>query len=89
MTINVLIWHEHRHEQTNKLVQDLYPKGMDGALKKAFTGHKDFSVSSVRLDDDAEHGLSQKRLNETDVLIWWAIGFKFNFCPVLNSVRPG
>src|SRR5665213_2967875 len=71
MTIRVLIWHEHRHEQTNKLVQRLYPKGMDGALKKGFAGHKEFKVETARLDDDAEHGLSQKRLNETDVLIWW------------------
>jgi trehalose utilization protein len=71
MTINVLIWHEHRHEQTNKLVQSIYPKGMDGALKKAFTGQKEFKVDTARLDDDEEHGLSQKRLNDTDVLIWW------------------
>ena len=71
MKIRTLIWHEHRHEKTNALVKKLYPKGMDGALKKAFTGHKDFVADNARLDDDAEHGLSQKRLNETDVLIWW------------------
>jgi len=69
--IRTLIWHEHRHEKTNKLVARLYPKGMDGALADAFAGDKDFSVSTARLDDDAEHGLSQKRLDDTDVLLWW------------------
>lgn len=69
--IRTLIWHEHRHELKNKLVASLYPNGMDGALADAFKGHKEFSVSQARLDDDPEHGLSQKRLDETDVLIWW------------------
>jgi trehalose utilization protein len=71
MTIRTLIWHEHRHENKNKLVASLYPQGMDGALKRAFDGDKEFVVSQARLDDDAEHGLSQKRLDETDVLLWW------------------
>jgi trehalose utilization protein len=71
MTIRVLIWHEHRHEQTNKLVARLYPDGMHGAIKKAFKGDKDFVVEHALLDDDAEHGLQQKRLDATDVLIWW------------------
>jgi trehalose utilization protein len=71
MTIRTLIWHEHRHEKSNKLVASLYPEGMHGALKKAYAGDKDFKVDHALLDDDAEHGLSQKRLNETDVLLWW------------------
>lgn len=71
MTINVLIWHEHRHEKSNKLVSTIYPEGMHGALKAAFKGHNEFKVDHALLDDDAEHGLSQKRLDETDVLIWW------------------
>lgn len=71
MTIRTLIWHEHRHEKTNKLVASLYPEGMHGALKNAFKGDKDFIVDHALLDDDAEHGLSQKRLDETDVLLWW------------------
>ena len=71
MTIRTLIWHEHRHEKSNKLVAKLYPEGMHGALKNAYKGDKDFAVSHALLDDDAEHGLSQKRLDETDVLVWW------------------
>ena len=71
MTIRTLIWHEHRHEQTNKLVASLYPEGMHGALKKAYKGDKEFVVDHALLDDDEEHGLSQKRLDETDVLLWW------------------
>ena len=70
MTIRTLIWHEHRHEQTNTLVAKLYPKGMHGALKDGFAGHKDFSVDTALLDDP-EHGLTVERLAETDVLLWW------------------
>lgn len=72
MTIRTLIWHEHRHEKKNKLVASLYPEGMHGALKKAFAGDKDFVVDHALLDDDEEHGPSEKRLAATDVLIWWA-----------------
>jgi trehalose utilization protein len=71
MTIRVLIWHEHRHEKKNRLVAQIYPEGMHGALKNAFKGQEGFSVSHALLDDDAEHGLSEKRLADTDVLIWW------------------
>jgi trehalose utilization protein len=71
MTIRVLIWHEHRHEKKNKLVATIYPEGMHGALKAAFKGDANFKVDHALLDDDAEHGLSQKRLDETDVLLWW------------------
>ncbi len=71
MTIRTLIWHEHRHEKSNKLVAKLYPEGMHGAIRNAFKGDTDFSVDHALLDDDAEHGLSQKRLDETDVLLWW------------------
>jgi trehalose utilization protein len=70
--IRTLIWHEHRHEKKNKLVASIYPGGMDGALAKAFEGLKEFTVSRARQDDDEEHGLSQKRLDDTDVLLWWA-----------------
>ncbi len=70
MTINVTIWHEHRHEQTNKLVQSLYPQGMHGALKKAFDGDKRFHVETALLEQP-EHGLTQDRLDKTDVLTWW------------------
>jgi trehalose utilization protein len=70
--IRTLIWHEHRHEKKNKLVASIYPDGMDGALAKAFEGLKEFTVSRARQDDDEEHGLSQKRLDDTDVLLWWA-----------------
>lgn len=70
MTIRTLIWHEHRHEKTNKLVAQLYPEGMHGALKKAFDGEKDFHVETALLDEP-EHGLTVERLAKTDVLIWW------------------
>ncbi len=71
--IRTLIWHEHRHEKKNKLVASIYPDGMHNALKNAFKGDAGFSVDHALLDDDDEHGLSQKRLDETDVLLGGAM----------------
>ena len=50
MTINVLIWQEHRHEKIIGLVLSLCPKGTEGALENAFAGHghvKDAVVERV------------------------------------------
>lgn len=70
MTIRIHIWNEGRHEQTNKLVQSLYPRGIHGALADAFVNEKGVSVTTSTLDD-REHGLSEARLKKTDVLLWW------------------
>lgn len=70
MTIRTLIWNENRHEKKNKLVQQIYPKGIHGAIAQAFAGEADFTVDTATLDD-AEHGLSAERLAKTDVLLWW------------------
>jgi trehalose utilization protein len=32
MSSRVIVWGENVHEQTNKVVSDLYPKGMHGAI---------------------------------------------------------
>jgi trehalose utilization protein len=65
----VTVWNEHLHEQRNPKVAAIYPKGIHkaiaGPLKKA-----GLKVGTATLED-AEHGLSQKTLDATDVLIWW------------------
>jgi trehalose utilization protein len=70
MPIRTLIWNENEHEKTNALVQRLYPNGIHGAIKTAFTGDNGFSVETATLDEP-EHGLPVTRLNVTDVLLWW------------------
>ncbi|WLD94568.1 ThuA domain-containing protein [Alkalihalobacillus sp. AL-G] len=67
--MNVLVWNENRHEQTNQVVADLYPEGIHGTIA-SFLKSDDVTVRTVTLDDE-EHGLTEEVLNETDVLVWW------------------
>ena len=70
--IRVTVWNEFQHEKTNKLVQSIYPKGIhntiaDG-LKKSLGSAATIRTATL---DEPEHGLTDKALAETDVLIWW------------------
>ncbi len=67
--IRVTVWNEFRHEQTNKEIKKLYPKGMHGAIAKHLK-EQGFKVKTATLDEE-EHGLTQKVLDQTDVLTWW------------------
>ncbi|MFN7286344.1 MAG: ThuA domain-containing protein [bacterium] len=70
MTLRALVWNENRHEQTNKLVQSLYPTGIHGALATALAADPAITVETATLDQP-EHGLTVERLARTDVLLWW------------------
>jgi trehalose utilization protein len=70
MTIRALIWNENEHEKTNALVAKLYPQGIHGAISKAFDGAKDITFE-IATQDMPEHGLTEERLKNTDVLLWW------------------
>ncbi|MBM7570815.1 ThuA domain-containing protein [Aquibacillus albus] len=67
--MNVVVWNENRHEKTNQVVSDIYPKGIHGAIKD-FLNEEDLHVKTATLDEP-EHGLTDEVLNETDVLVWW------------------
>ena len=71
MPIRVTIWNEGRHEKTNEQIKKLYPKGMHGAIAAYLKENTDFKVKTCTLDQDEEHGLSEKVLASTDVLTWW------------------
>lgn len=66
--IHVTVWNEFRHEKVDEEVQKMYPEGIHGQLKSFL--QDDFIVQVATLDEE-EHGLSDKVLAETDVLIWW------------------
>ncbi|MCB1434845.1 MAG: ThuA domain-containing protein, partial [Alphaproteobacteria bacterium] len=70
MAIRVTVWNENEHEKSNALVRKLYPDGIHGAIAAAFKGCDDIEVATATLDM-AEHGLTEERLANTDVLIWW------------------
>ncbi len=69
MTIRAVVWGENVHEQTSKIVSDLYPKGMHGAIADALNGNG-ITATTTTLQDP-EHGLTEDRLSQTDVLLWW------------------
>ncbi|MCX7889177.1 MAG: ThuA domain-containing protein [Rhodobacteraceae bacterium] len=70
MPIRATVWGENVHEQKNRLVAELYPKGMHGALVDALNADPEIRATSVTLQDP-EHGLTAAKLAETDVLLWW------------------
>ncbi len=71
MPIRVLVWNEGRHEKTNAEVAKVYPKGIHGAIAAFLARSPDILAGTATLDE-SEHGCTEARLRETDVLVWWA-----------------
>ena len=70
MTIRVTVWGENVHEQKNKVVAEVYPKTMHGTIAEFLNKEDGIKASTVTLQDP-DHGMTAKKLAETDVLIWW------------------
>ena len=69
-TIRVVVWGENVHEQENEIVRSIYPCGMHTVIAEGLETNPGFTVGTATLQEP-EHGLSENRLAETDVLIWW------------------
>ena len=69
MPIRIVVWNEFLHERENAVVREIYPDGIHATIAAALGG-EGVSVSTATLRE-AEHGLPQARLDETDVLFWW------------------
>jgi trehalose utilization protein len=65
----VTVWNEYRHERRLEPVAAIYPEGIHGAIAAHLRG-EGFVVQTATLDEP-DHGLSQERLDKSDVLIWW------------------
>ena len=70
--IRVTVWNEFRHEIKHENVKAVYPDGLHKAIGEGLLAAGDFEVNYAWLDKDAEHGLSEEVLQNTDVLTWWA-----------------
>src|ERR1035441_9072752 len=68
--VRVTIWNEFRHERKNEAVKKVYPDGMHVTIAKGLSASKDLVCGTATLDEP-EHGLTEKVLAATDVLIWW------------------
>ncbi|MFC7339978.1 ThuA domain-containing protein [Saccharopolyspora griseoalba] len=73
MSLRITVWNEGVHEarQDPAGMAEYYPDGIHGAVAEALRAHlPDASVRTALLDD-AEHGLPEEVLADTDVLLWW------------------
>ena len=68
--LNVVIWNEYRHEKSKPEVAALYPNGLHAKIKEFLDVNEDMEVTLAALDDP-DQGLSDERLENTDVLVWW------------------
>jgi trehalose utilization protein len=69
-TIKVTVWNEFRHEKTDEAVKKLYPKGIHAAIADHLNAQDGIEAGTAALDEP-EHGLPEKVLKATDVVIWW------------------
>ncbi|MDD2868660.1 ThuA domain-containing protein [Neomegalonema sp.] len=70
MPIRALVWGENIHERTNRTVAQVYPDTMHETIAAALREDPEISASTVVMQDP-EHGLTEAKLAETDVLLWW------------------
>lgn len=70
MPIRTVVWGENIHEQMDENVRALYPDGMHATIAAALGQDNNIAVGTATLQEP-EHGLSEARLAETDVLTWW------------------
>ena len=70
MAIRAVVWGENIHDRENAVVRGIYPKGMHGAIADALNEDPASRRRTATLEQP-EHGLSEARLAETDVLTWW------------------
>ncbi|MFS0725548.1 ThuA domain-containing protein [Paenibacillus sp. 1P07SE] len=66
--VRVTIWNEYRHEMKNPVVREVYPEGIHKAIGASLPEHHTVVYATL---DEEEHGLTEQRLQETDVLLWW------------------
>jgi trehalose utilization protein len=70
MTIRALVWNENVHERNNPVVAENYPLGIHGQVAALLSVDGSIAASTATLQE-AEHGLTESRLEKTDVLLWW------------------
>ena len=70
MSIRAVVWNEFIHEREDADVGEIYPDGIHATIASALSVDPAITATTATLDQP-EHGLSQARLDETDVLLWW------------------
>ena len=68
--IRVTVWNEYLDEQKKGEAASVYPEGMHKTIAAFLNRDKGISAE-VSIISDAEQGLSEQVLDNTDVIIWW------------------
>ncbi len=68
--IRVTVWGENVHERKNPIVAQIYPDGMHTTIAEGLREDAALQVGTATLEE-TDHGLTESRLAETDVLVWW------------------
>jgi len=68
--IRVVVWGENVHEQKSEAIRKVYPEGIHQCIAANLATDESLEVGTATLQQP-EHGLSESRLTQTDVLIWW------------------
>lgn len=68
--VRVTVWGENVHDREDAEVRRVYPDGMHTCIADALRKDQGIGASTATLDQ-AEHGLSERVLDGTDVLTWW------------------
>ena len=67
--VRVTLWNEFRHERKHDNIKKIYPDGMHKTIADALK--RQGCTTRLAALDDAEHGLTEEVLADTDVLTWW------------------
>ncbi|MCL2664298.1 MAG: ThuA domain-containing protein, partial [Defluviitaleaceae bacterium] len=68
--IKVLVWCENIQNKTQEDVRIVYPEGMHNTIANFL--NKDPGISAITATlDDPNCGITEERLAETDVVMWW------------------
>lgn len=71
--LRVVVWNEGVHEAQNQpeTMSHMYPLGIHGAIAEGLKGFFPTSEITTATLAEEDHGLTEDRLAETDVLLWW------------------
>lgn len=68
--IRVTVWNEFLHEKTEEKVRQVYPEGIHECIAGFLRGDGELEIKTATFDMP-EHGLPEKVLADTDVLVFW------------------
>ncbi len=71
-SLRITVWNEFIHERERADVRAIYPLGIHHTIAAALANRLgDRATVTTATLDEPEHGLSESRLESTDVLYWW------------------